>query len=632
MSNDAEDPDLKEAIRLSLMESTSSATTPKSTNTNNDQIVVIDDSDDDDDDQKKRKPSNKTNTKEQSATPAAAVASTTSSSAAAEKPSAASSSILGLDRRGMERERLERLKRSAPLSSSSEGRPSKSQRSSGNTMGATAGSSSSNLFNTELPSRPISIPAIGSRNGPIFPNGIVKKTYIPGQARDPNPILEPTITIDEVLQKDSLEVAVLSSFQWHLDWLLPKLNVGNTYLVLVMQGKTEEDRKEKEEFFRQLPRTKVCFPPMPGQVSCMHSKLQLLFHNTHTRVAIPTANLVNFDWGEGGIMENMVFLIDLPVLRVGEEYVETQFSRELVAFCRAKGLPEGIFNKLKRTNFARTKNLAFVHSIGGSHMGTAARTTGYPLLANAVKEMGWSVGPGAELDFVTSSVGSLTREFLTNIYKACMGNDGLREKLGPTHIENDSEDEGVNQNVNWDDIADKFRLYFPTRNYVASSNGGLENGGTICARREWWNKPTFPKECVRECRSTRQGMLMHNKCIFWRPKVPFANTTGERWDAWAYVGSGNSSESAWGKLVMDRSTKQPKLNVRNWECGVVIPVKEKDRRLVERNGPSDMSVFQEHRFLYDLPNTNIKPVYIPVPMVYPSEVNNNPWFFGGFGG
>jgi hypothetical protein len=71
---------------------------------------------------------------------------------------------------------------------------------------------------------------------------------------------------------------------------------------------TDFQKKEKEAFFRQIPRTKVCFPPMPGQVSCMHSKLQLLFHNTHTRIAIPTANLVNFDWGEGGIMENASLL------------------------------------------------------------------------------------------------------------------------------------------------------------------------------------------------------------------------------------------------------------------------------------------------------------------------------------
>lgn len=211
----------------------------------------------------------------------------------------------------------------------------------------------------------------------------------------------------------------------------------------------------------------------------------------------------------------MVFIIDLPVLRIGEEFVETQFSRELTAFLRAQGMIDGVFNKLKKTNFARTRNFAFVHSIGGSHSGKAARTTGYPGLANAVKRMGWSVGKEAELDFVTSSVGSLTREFLTNMYKACMGIDGVREMLSAADIDTDSEEES-GETVNWNEIADKFRLYFPSRNYVAASKGGLENGGTICARREWWNKPTFPKEIVRECKSVRQGMLMHNK-VRWRP-------------------------------------------------------------------------------------------------------------------
>lgn len=43
----------------------------------------------------------------------------------------------------------------------------------------------------------------------------------------------------------------------------------------------------------------------------MHSKLQLLFHLTHLRVVIPTANLTPYDWGEAievggeGVMENV---------------------------------------------------------------------------------------------------------------------------------------------------------------------------------------------------------------------------------------------------------------------------------------------------------------------------------------
>jgi hypothetical protein len=51
---------------------------------------------------------------------------------------------------------------------------------------------------------------------------------------------------------------------------------------------------------------RLCFPPMEGQVNCMHSKLMLLFYPENLRIVIPSANLVPYDWGEqGGVMENV---------------------------------------------------------------------------------------------------------------------------------------------------------------------------------------------------------------------------------------------------------------------------------------------------------------------------------------
>lgn len=49
---------------------------------------------------------------------------------------------------------------------------------------------------------------------------------------------------------------------------------------------------------------KFCFPPMHG-VGAMHSKLQLLKYPNRLRVVIPTGNLVPYDWGETGVMENV---------------------------------------------------------------------------------------------------------------------------------------------------------------------------------------------------------------------------------------------------------------------------------------------------------------------------------------
>ena len=56
----------------------------------------------------------------------------------------------------------------------------------------------------------------------------------------------------------------------------------------------------------QIPNLLLCFPSMIGSVNCMHSKLQLLFHKDYLRVVVPSANLLDFDWGErGGFMENV---------------------------------------------------------------------------------------------------------------------------------------------------------------------------------------------------------------------------------------------------------------------------------------------------------------------------------------
>jgi hypothetical protein len=41
----------------------------------------------------------------------------------------------------------------------------------------------------------------------------------------------------------------------------------------------------------------------------MHSKLQLLKYPDHLRIVVPTGNLVAYDWGETGVMENVGALL-----------------------------------------------------------------------------------------------------------------------------------------------------------------------------------------------------------------------------------------------------------------------------------------------------------------------------------
>jgi hypothetical protein len=76
---------------------------------------------------------------------------------------------------------------------------------------------------------PTSVPGVQ------WPLGAVKKTHI---ARFPRTGDE--ITIEEVIQRDDLQVAVFSSFLWDTEWLFTKLNTSSTRFVLTMQANDQK--------------------------------------------------------------------------------------------------------------------------------------------------------------------------------------------------------------------------------------------------------------------------------------------------------------------------------------------------------------------------------------------------------
>ncbi|KAF2817202.1 phospholipase D/nuclease [Mytilinidion resinicola] len=425
-----------------------------------------------------------------------------------------------------------------------------------------------------------------------YPLGVTKRTWAFGHDRSND------IKIQEVLQKNTLTFAVLSAFDWDIEWLLRKFEFPRTKLILVMQakGKAAQDQHRKDA--EDLTNLELCFPDMSGQINCMHSKLMLLFHPTHLRVVVPTANLNSYDWGETGIMENSVFLVDLPRRSGKDADAElTPFAKELFHFVRAKGLPEKVLKGLKNFDYSRTNHLAFVHTIGGSHHGEDLKRTGIPGLSRAVRSLNLETD-NLEVDFTASSIGSLNDAFLKNVYFGAKGE-------APAQI--------IARDVP-KAFRDKFRIYFPLHETVLKTIGGIDNAGTNCLQASYYSNSRFPKECMHDYKSIRTGLLSHNKILFARGQR--VSRDGHATNvAWAYVGSANVSESAWGKLLMDKSKKAEKLNCRNWECGVLIaipPAKLNTCKTLE--GLVPMDVFAGH---------------VDVPFEYPGEKYGakKPWFF-----
>lgn len=145
---------------------------------------------------------------------------------------------LGLDRAKMEQERLERIrKRKAAEEGPGDGSDSKRMRTDDeNRLLPTAAGPSvlSGEKKAAASSQQQNFPPKKEHSNLPFPKGVVKKTWVKGQPR-----LGDDITIQEVLQKDILEMAVISSFQWDQDWLFKVIDQHKTRMILVSQEEDE---------------------------------------------------------------------------------------------------------------------------------------------------------------------------------------------------------------------------------------------------------------------------------------------------------------------------------------------------------------------------------------------------------
>ena len=414
--------------------------------------------------------------------------------------------ILGIDRKKQEADRLSRLKRKRDGTVS----PPRLTREPLSGRPVTNGSAPPTKKAFADPHvAPISTPPNSTLQ---YPNGVVKQTWAVGHPRNGL-----DIKIEEVLQSTSLQAAVLSAFQWDFDWLFPKMDTKRTSFVLVMQAKYESRQRQIRSDFDGIPNVRLCFPSMEGQINCMHSKLMLLFYDRYMRIAVPTGNLRPHDWGEaGGIMENSVFLIDLPKHDAdGVADQRPQFAEDLLFFIQAQGLPDDVLRRVCEHDFTQTADLGFVHTIGGIHAGASWKLTGHCGLGRIIAGLGLRSNDAIEVDYVTSSVGSLNEEFLRSMYLAAQGDDGLSEytlrtsKTFPAKCVDDpkrvvKEDSGAGWKEN-------FRFYYPSDATVRASTGGTDSAGTICFQEKWWIGSKFPRRNMKDCISRRSGLLMHNK-------------------------------------------------------------------------------------------------------------------------
>jgi hypothetical protein len=360
-SSEADDENLKLALALSMQQSPNPASS--SSNTKNGAIDLTSDTEDEDDDmcraialslegvQKASSPKRHALGK---ALPTRAISQAASPNRTSTQivPLAVEPSqplgLFGMDRKAMEEERLARLgKRKRDPSPD---QPSKQIANKKSSQGNQAKSVKFNASSVQ------------------YPKGAIKRTAATKYSRTDD------ITIDEVLQADSVNIAVISSFMWDSEWLQRKLNPLKVKQIWIMNAKGQDVQQRWVQEMQQaeIPNLRLHFPPMDGMIHSMHNKFMLLFGKDKLRVVVSTANMGPIDWGEvmndwqPGVMENSVFLVDLPrrsdgVVAKSEDL--TDFGKELMYFLEQQQLDEKVLEGVLKFDFSQTSHLAFVHSM-----------------------------------------------------------------------------------------------------------------------------------------------------------------------------------------------------------------------------------------------------------------------------
>ena len=396
-------------------------------------------------------------------------------------------------------------------------------------------------------------PLTGEYDPGAFATGVVKKTWVFGYDRQDD------IKFEEVVSQRLLKQFVFCSFTIDLDWVIRKLYLEEkspTPFVIISDWNMQERPRVKEPH--------MIFTGPKDVAKIMHAKFMLLFFPGWVRLVIMTANLNDFDWGEqGGVMENIVFLIDLPLRIATSESQEndpvrvpTSFQKDFEHFAALMNVPVEILDNLGSYDWSATKSLVFVHSEGRTTKGRELSDNGITSLGRKLRSAGLSNDGDIQVDYVTSTVGQLPQAFIANMYHAFQGKPISTEKnsVDPAEIAK------IKQNL---------RIYYPAKSTVVRSKGGRNAAGTLLfvPTLIMLRNPGFPKEILTDCRSVRQRCLMHNKLIFVQPKASPVKGKGR---SWAYIGSANFTTSAWGGVRYEKESMWQEGF--NWECGVVIPV------------------------------------------------------------
>lgn len=288
-----------------------------------------------------------------------------------------------------------------------------------------------------------------------------------------------------------------------------------------------------------------------------HSKILVLMYPDFLRVVITSCNMMDIDTVFG---DNHWYIHDLPKLPSRAESEPSSFEAGLLAHLQALGTPDGFLDSIKGMYDYSKVHVHLVTSVPGVQAGVKAERHGLLRLRRVIQDLDLELpeknAGELRLEVCAASIGNLNARWLNSFNDCALG----KQKIAVA-------DEGC--------AVPNLRLFYPSVGDVKKAHKDAQDAASNigCHTRPWDNAPDAIKNIFHHYESKDTGRLFHQKFILaYNPKdynaAPY----------FAYVGSANLSQSAWGALEQDTAKKANEgtcktklVKMSNFECGVVIP-------------------------------------------------------------
>ncbi|MCO5555749.1 hypothetical protein L7F22_009294 [Adiantum nelumboides] len=421
------------------------------------------------------------------------------------------------------------------------------------------------------------------QNIPLYWSGTIKKSFNIHSKSAPGTPFEEFLRPTTPFRANGLTHVIMTTFCEDIQWLsqmFPKGIESAPEITMITLAQEGLKAGVYAPLHPQLPNWIRLVVPRRGlnEYTTMHMKFIILFYEDRLRLMILSGNLVDYDWRR---IENTAFIHDFPRLKNDEKDTTSEYGKQMRRILSSLSVPTGhhamrMMETYDMSSKCEAKIVASIPTFTPVTGWAAIEELGIGRLGKVVRESLGGKMVEVDVEAQGSSMGSYSPRWLQQFHLICTGADYKKHLPLPTGakaVKAWASATNCKESEQWPPV----KLLFPSDSWVKTKSVEGVNGAlTFFGKKKVSIEKGFI-QLIHQPISLRGNIMMHHKAIVAIKKgASIAKEKSEEVIGWAYMGSHNLTQAAWGNISSGKKGGEVQLSINNWELGIVVPMRSKD--------------------------------------------------------